>query len=137
MAGLPGHDAPRAVFLRCPQAPDARHHGRYGPEGQFCARFLVAFPQVQLLDEVVVPVLCNNTCPSPAAHSGGAAGAAHQQGHLHPLSGAEFGSRGPHCSTDHEIPRLQFLDKDLTCPLLSYTGALAGPDSAVSVGFRS
>ena len=27
MAGLPGHDAPRAVFLRFPQAPDARHHG--------------------------------------------------------------------------------------------------------------
>ena len=42
VAGLPGHDAPRAVFLRCPQAPDARHHGRYGPEGQFYARFLVA-----------------------------------------------------------------------------------------------
>ena len=39
---FPGHDAPRAVFLRCPQAPDARHHGRYGPEGQFYARFLVA-----------------------------------------------------------------------------------------------
>ena len=33
---------PRAVFLRCPQVPDARHHGRYGPEGQFYARFLVA-----------------------------------------------------------------------------------------------
>ena len=48
MAGLPGHYAPRAVFLRCPQAPDVRHHGRYGPEGQFFARFLVAFPQVQL-----------------------------------------------------------------------------------------
>ena len=137
MAGLPGHDAPRAVFLRCPQAPDARHHGRYGPEGQFYARFLVAFPQVQLLDEVVVPVLCNNTCSSPAAHSGGAAGAAHHRGHLHPLRGAEFGSHGPHCSTDHEIPRLQFLDKDFTCPLLSHTGALTGPDSAVSVGFRS
>ena len=42
VAGLPSHDAPRAVFLRCPQAPDARHHGRYGPEGQFYARFLVA-----------------------------------------------------------------------------------------------
>ena len=54
VAGLPGHDAPRAVFLRCPQALDARQHGQYGPEGQFYARFLVTFPQVQLLDEVVV-----------------------------------------------------------------------------------
>ena len=54
---LPGHDAPRAGFLRCPQAPDARHHGRNGPEGQFSAGFLVAFPQVQLMNEVVVPVV--------------------------------------------------------------------------------
>ena len=39
-------------------------------------------------------------------------GAAHHRGHSHPLRGAEFGSHGSHCSTDHEIPRLQFLDKD-------------------------
>ena len=39
-------------------------------------------------------------------------GAAHHRGHLHSLRGAEFGSHGPHCSTDHEIPRLQFLDMD-------------------------
>ena len=26
-AGFPGYDAPRAVFLSCPQAPDACHHG--------------------------------------------------------------------------------------------------------------
>ena len=32
-AGFTDYDAPRAVFLRCPQAPDACHHGRYGPEG--------------------------------------------------------------------------------------------------------
>ena len=37
-------------------------------------------------------------------------GAAHHRGHLHSLRGAEFGSHGPHCPTDHEIPRLQFLD---------------------------
>ena len=96
-AGFAGVDAPRAVFLRCPQAPDARHHGRHGPEGQFSVRFLVAFPQVQLMDEVVVPFVCNDICPSPAVHSGGAAGAAHHRGHLHPLRGAEFGSHGPHC----------------------------------------
>ena len=39
-------------------------------------------------------------------------GAAHHRGHLHSPRGAEFGSHGPHCSTDHEIPRLQFLDMD-------------------------
>ena len=97
----------------------------------------MAIPQVQRLDEVVVPVVCNDMCPGPAAHSGGAAGAAHHQGHLLPRRSAEFNPHGSDCSADHEIPRVQFLDKELTCPLLSHTGALAGPDSAVSVGFRS
>ena len=32
-AGFAGDDAPRAVFL---PIVDARHHGRYGPEGQLC-----------------------------------------------------------------------------------------------------
>ena len=61
---LAGHDAPRAGFLRCPQAPDARRHGRHGPEGQFSAGFLVAFPQVQLMFFHVVhmPVVCNDRC---------------------------------------------------------------------------
>ena len=35
-AGFTGYVAPRAVFLRCSQAPDACHHGRYGPEGMLC-----------------------------------------------------------------------------------------------------
>ena len=100
-AGFPGYDTRRTLFLPCLQAGDARHHGQYGPEGQFFARLSVAIPQVQLLDEVVVPVVCNDTCPGPAAHSGGAAGAAHHQGHLHPLRGAEFGSHGSDCSPDH------------------------------------
>ena len=47
LAGLPGHDAPRAVFLRCPQAPDARHHGRYGQEGQSMTG--AAVPQLHFL----------------------------------------------------------------------------------------
>ena len=94
----------------------------------------MAFPQVQLLDEVVVPVVCNNTCSSPAAHSGLPQV---QLIILHPRRGAEFGPHGSGCSADHEIPRLQFLDKDFTCPLLSHTGALTGPDSAVSVLSRS
>ena len=72
-AGFPGFDSPRILFLPCLQAGDARHHGQYGPEGQFYARLSVAIPQVQLLDEVVVPVVCNDTCPGPAAHSGAAA----------------------------------------------------------------
>ena len=56
---------PRAVFLPCLQARDARHHGLYGPEGQFYARLSVAIPQVQLLDEVVVPVVCSRTVEVP------------------------------------------------------------------------
>ena len=35
-AGFAGDNAPRAVFLGL-QAHDARHHGRYGPEGQLCS----------------------------------------------------------------------------------------------------
>ena len=31
-----GFDAFCAVFLRCPQVPDACYHGRYGPEGMLC-----------------------------------------------------------------------------------------------------
>ena len=50
------------------QAHDARHHGRYGPDGHFCARRHRQFHGlVQLLDEVVVPVVCNDICPGPAA----------------------------------------------------------------------
>ena len=37
-AGFPGFNTPRTVFLPCLQAGDARHHGQYGPEGQFYAR---------------------------------------------------------------------------------------------------
>ena len=54
----------------------------------------VVIPQAQLMDEVVVPVVCNDTCPGPAVHSGGAAGAAHHQGHLHPCHVAEFVPHG-------------------------------------------
>ena len=40
-----------------------------------------AIPLVQLLDKVVVPVVCNDNCLGPDAHhSGGAAGAAHLHG---------------------------------------------------------
>ena len=86
------------VPFRLSQAPDAWHHGRYGPE-EHVSSYL---PQVQLLDEVVVPVVCNDICPGPAAHhSGGAAGAAHHQGHLHPRRGAEFDPHGSDCSADH------------------------------------
>ena len=69
-AGFPGYVTHRTVFLPCLQARDARHHGQYGPEGQFYAGLSVAIPQVQLSDEVVVPVVCNDICPGPAACSG-------------------------------------------------------------------
>ena len=62
---------------------------------------VVRATQVQL-DKVVVPVVCNDICLGPAAHhSGGAAGAAHHQGHLHPRRGAEFDPHGSDCSADH------------------------------------
>ena len=35
LAGFAGDDSPCAVFLICLHAQDARHFGRYGPEGQF------------------------------------------------------------------------------------------------------
>ena len=38
VAGFTGDDTSRAVFLVCLRAHDARHHGRYGPQG-----FLRAF----------------------------------------------------------------------------------------------
>ena len=80
----------------------------------------------------------HDKCLFPAAHhSGGAAGAAHHQGHFHPRRGAETGFHGLTVQQNIEIPRLQFLDKELTCSLLRHTCALAGPDSAVSVGFHS
>ena len=89
-SGFVGCAAPRAVFSSRSQAYDASHHDRYEPEEHVSSYF----PQV--------PVVCNDTCPGPAAHhSGGAADAAHHQGHLHPRRGAEFGSHGSDCSADH------------------------------------
>ena len=34
LAGFPGGDSLRAAFLPWLSGPDARHHGRYEPEGQ-------------------------------------------------------------------------------------------------------
>ena len=50
-AGFSGYDAPRAVFLRCPQAPDACHHGLYGPEGMLrvAVQKTAGFPQLLFL----------------------------------------------------------------------------------------
>ena len=42
------------------------------------------------------------SCPAPEMHhSGGAAGAAHHQGHLHPCRDAEFDPHGSDCSAAH------------------------------------
>ena len=47
-AGFTGYVAPRAVFLRCPQVPDACHHGRFGPERMSCVAVqITADPQLQ------------------------------------------------------------------------------------------
>ena len=64
-AGFSGYDAPRAVFLLCPQAPDASHHGRYGPEGMFCVAMqkIADFPQLQFLaGRAVHPVVAQWLC---------------------------------------------------------------------------
>ena len=64
-AGFSGYDAPRAVFLRCPQAPDACHHGRYGPEGMLCVAVqkTADFPQLQFLaGRAVHPVVAQWQC---------------------------------------------------------------------------
>ena len=52
----------------------------------------VSFPQVQLLDKVVVPVVCNDNALVQMRIT-------------------------------VEVPQLQFLDMELTCPLLCHTGA--------------
>ena len=83
-------DAPRTVFLPCLQARDARHHGRYGLEGLFYARPSVAIPQVQFLDEVVVPVVYSDICPGPATQYSGSAAVAV------PRLVCRFLSRGPY-----------------------------------------
>ena len=84
----------------------------------------VAIPQVQLFDEVVVLVVCNDICPGPAAlHSGGATGAAHHQGPLHLVAAQSLIPMALTVQQTIEISRLQFLDKELTCPLLGHTGA--------------
>ena len=62
------------------------------------------------------------SCPCPAAlHSGGAAGAAHHQGHLHLVAAQILIPMALTVQETIEISRLQFLDKELTCPLLGHT----------------
>ena len=90
-------DVFRAVLLLVVSSPRCPSSWPAWTTGQLCGG-----SQVQLLDEVVVPVVCNNICPGPAVHHfGGAAGAAHHQGHLHPCRDAEFDPHGSDCSPDH------------------------------------
>ena len=42
MAGFAGYSSSCSVLLCCWQAQDARHHGRYVPEGQLCCLFVAA-----------------------------------------------------------------------------------------------
>ena len=72
--------------------------------------------------------LCATTgarVPDSSETRGGPAGAAHHHGHLHPRRGAAQ-SLFPMALTIQrtiEIPLLQFLDKEITCPLVCHTGA--------------
>ena len=64
------------------------------------------------------------SCPGPAPlHIGGAAGAAHHQGHLHLVATQSLIPMALTVQQTIEISWLQFLDKELTCPLLGHTGA--------------
>ena len=78
------------------QAQDARHHGPAWTTGQLCGG-----SQVQLLDEFVVPVVCNDIWSSCSSLLEVPQGAAHHQGHLHPCRNAEFDPHGSDCSADH------------------------------------
>ena len=55
----------RAVFLRGSQAPDALHHGRYGPAGAVygAVHKTAEFPQLQFLMVVVIPVFTQRQVP--------------------------------------------------------------------------
>ena len=57
-----GYDTSCVFLWGCRQVCDVRHHGQYGPE-EHVSSYL---PQVQLMDEVVVPVVCNDIWPGPA-----------------------------------------------------------------------
>ena len=55
----------RAVFLRGSQAPDALHHGRYGPAGAVygAVHKTAEIPQFQFLMVVVIPVFTQRQVP--------------------------------------------------------------------------
>ena len=90
-----------------------------GHTGANCAAHLHGVPQVQLLDKVVVPVVCmHDKCPDPdAQYSGGAAVAVPLQGRQHPRRCAETGSHGLTVQQTTEILLLQYIDKavDVGC----------------------
>ena len=49
---------PRAVFLPWFSGPDARHHGRYEPEGQLCGEMVVVIPVVA---QRLIPMVLSTT----------------------------------------------------------------------------
>ena len=72
---LAGHDAPRAGFLRCPQAPDDRRHGRHGPEGQFSAGFWWRFHRFSSWTRLSCPLCSSTSFTCPLCATTGASGA--------------------------------------------------------------
>ena len=83
-------DVPRAVLLLVVSSPRCPSSRPAWTTGQLCGG-----SQVQLLDVVVVPVVCNDKCPDPdAQYSGGAAVAVPLQGRQHPCRWAETASHG-------------------------------------------
>ena len=99
----------------------------------------VAIPQVQLLDKVVVPVVCTTNaliqrCTTVEVP---------QLQFLFMVVNIPVGTQSliPMALTVQQtinISRLQFLDKELTCPLLGHTGASwCSTDAALGQGCRA
>ena len=97
----------------------------------------VAIPQVLLLDKVVVPVVCNDrrSCSRQFRRLVEVPQVQHIITVIHiPVVAQSLISMGLTVQQTIEIPRLQFLDKELICPLLGHTGANCAASSWLSTG---
>ena len=81
--GFTGDSAPHAVFFPPVVRPDARHHGRYGPEGHLCSEVVAVlasdygsgmFLLVLLEDAVRAVITSLSAGPPPGGQLGGMAG---------------------------------------------------------------
>ena len=110
----------------------AAENSRYA---QLCTS--VAIPQVLLLDKVVVPVVCNDrrSCSRQFRRLVEVPQVQHIITVIHiPVVAQSLIPMALTVQQTIEIPRLQFLDKELICPLLGHTGANCAASSWRSTG---